>query len=90
MNEQTAAIADIYKQAQQTQLEGDLESAKALYLEVLKFEPLHADALHCLGNIDGRQGRFEDAERLIKKAIALEPLKASFINSLGNLLKVKS
>lgn len=90
MNEQTSSVAELYRQAQQTQLEGDLESAKALYLEVLKSEPQHADALHCLGNIDGRQGRFEDAERLIKKAIALEPLKASFINSLGNLLKVNS
>jgi tetratricopeptide (TPR) repeat protein len=88
MNDQTQTIAELYEQALQTQTEGDLESAKVLYLEVLKVEPEHADALHCLGNIDGRQGRFEDAERLIRKAVALEPLRASFINSLGNVLKV--
>jgi tetratricopeptide (TPR) repeat protein len=88
MSEETETVSGLYQQAQKTQLEGDFESAKSLYLEVLKREPEHADALHCLGNIDGVQGRFEDAERLIKKAIALEPLKANFINSLGNLLKV--
>jgi tetratricopeptide (TPR) repeat protein len=89
MSEETETVGDLYLQAQQSQFEGDLESAKTLYLEVLKLEPENADALYCLGNIDGVQGRFEDAERLIKKAITLEPLKANFINSLGNLLKVQ-
>lgn len=86
---QPLSVTELYRQAQQTQHEGDLESAKAQYLDLLKREPGHADALHCLGNIDARQGRLDDAERLIRKAIKLDPLKAIFINSLGNLMKAR-
>ncbi|MGB5589539.1 MAG: tetratricopeptide repeat protein [Gammaproteobacteria bacterium] len=89
MAAQPLSTAELYHQAQKTQREGDLESAKAQYLDVLKREPGHADALHCLGNIDARQGQLEDAERLIRRAIQLDPLKATFINSLGNLLKAR-
>jgi len=89
MAAQSLSTAELYHQAQRTQHEGDLDSAKAQYLEVLKREPEHADALHCLGNIDARQGNLEDAERLIRRAIQLDPLKASFINSLGNLMKAR-
>jgi tetratricopeptide (TPR) repeat protein len=77
----------LYREAQALQHDGELERAKARYLEVLKLEPDHADALHGLGNIDARQGRLDDAERSIRKAIEREPLRASFVNSLGNILK---
>jgi len=87
MNGQTPTIAELYHDAQQLQHEGRLDDAKSQYLEILRLKPDHAEAMHCLGNIDARQGRMEDAERLIRRAIALDPLKANFINSLGNLLK---
>lgn len=89
MAAQPQSETELYRQAQRTQHEGDLESAKAQYLELLKRSPGHADALHCLGNIDARQGRLDDAERLIRQAIKLDPLKATFINSLGNLMKAR-
>ena len=87
MNGPSPTTADIYADAQRLQHEGRLEAAKDRYLEVLRLQPDHADAIHCLGNIDARQGRLEDAERLIRRAVALDPLKAGFINSLGNLMK---
>lgn len=89
MAAQPLSEVELYRQAQRTQHEGDLESAKAQYLELLRRSPDHADALHCLGNIDARQGRLDDAERLIRQAIRLDPLKATFINSLGNLMKAR-
>jgi tetratricopeptide (TPR) repeat protein len=87
MNGPAQTTAEIYADAQRLQHEGRLDAAKDLYLEVLRQQPDHADAIHCLGNIDARQGRLEDAERLIRRAVSLDPLKASFINSLGNLMK---
>jgi tetratricopeptide (TPR) repeat protein len=76
-----------YQEALRLQRAGKLEEASARYVEVLRLAPDHAEALHCLGNIDARQGRFANAERLLRKAVALEPLRANFANSLGNLLK---
>ncbi|KPK44275.1 MAG: hypothetical protein AMJ65_03515 [Phycisphaerae bacterium SG8_4] len=89
MNATTITISDIYRLGQQCQSQGDLAAAKAHYIDVISRNPDHADALHCLGNIDAREGRLDDAERLIRKAIALDPMKASFINSLGNILKAR-
>jgi tetratricopeptide (TPR) repeat protein len=89
MNESNPAPSEIYRLAKRAQSNGNLEAAKAQFLEVLKLEPKHADALHSLGNIDATEGRLDDAERLIRKAIVLDPLKASFINSLGNILKAR-
>jgi tetratricopeptide (TPR) repeat protein len=87
MNGPAPTIAELYSEGQRLQHEGRLEDAKERYLEVLRLEANHADAIHCLGNIDARQGRLEDAERLIRRALALDPLKATFVNSLGNLMK---
>lgn len=89
MNETSLVPSEIYRLAKRAQSDGDLDTAKAQFLEVLKLEPDHADALHSLGNIDATEGRLDDAERLIRKAIVLDPLKASFINSLGNVLKAR-
>jgi tetratricopeptide (TPR) repeat protein len=89
MNESTPAASELYRLARRAQSNGDTETAKSKFLEVLKLQPEHADALHSLGNIDATEGRLEDGERLIRKAIELEPLKAAFINSLGNVLKAR-
>lgn len=89
MTDTQASIAQLYNLALECQKLGDLETAKTHYLDVLKRDPDHADALHSLGTIDAREGRLDDAERLVRKAIALRPLKAAFINSLGNLLKAR-
>jgi tetratricopeptide (TPR) repeat protein len=87
MNGPPPTTAELYSEGQRLQHEGRLDDAKERYLEVLRLEANHADAIHCLGNIDARQGRLEDAERLIRRALALDPLKATFVNSLGNLMK---
>jgi tetratricopeptide (TPR) repeat protein len=79
----------LYLEAQDLQRRGELEAAKARFLEVLRMEPEHAEALHSLGNIDARNGRLDEAEALIRRAIALKPLQASFVNSLGNIFKAR-
>ena len=52
---------------------GDLESAKALYGEILAANPAHADALHLLGFVAHQQNFHDKAVALITQAIALRP-----------------
>lgn len=89
MNENPSTIDSVYSEALDLQRAEKPQEAAAKFLEVLRMRPEHADALHCLGVIDARSGRFNDAERLLRKAVALEPLRANFANSLGNLLKAQ-
>ena len=50
---------------------GNLDDAKSLYLEVLRINPDHFDALHLLGVIAARTRRHEEAERLFMRAISI-------------------
>ncbi len=82
-------VTDTFDKGFRSHQDGDVETAKRCYLEVLKTEPEHADALHLLGNIDLSAGQLEDAERLIRKAISIKPRDAGYYNSLGRLLQQK-
>ncbi|CAN5214145.1 hypothetical protein BH24PSE2_BH24PSE2_02550 [soil metagenome] len=79
--------AEAYRLGLASQQRGELEAAKAHFLDVLREDPRHADALHSLANIDARGGRLDDAERLVRRAIAVNPVQALYFNSLGNILR---
>ncbi|MGD0617916.1 MAG: tetratricopeptide repeat protein [Bryobacteraceae bacterium] len=66
---------------------GRLDRAEALYRNVVAIQPNEADALHLLGMLAQRQGRFDVAEKRVRQAITARgrPV-AEFSNTLGNVL----
>ncbi len=62
---------------------GDLQTAEAIYLEILAEFPHHADALHLLGTVAQARGESEWAAALIAEAIELEPGVALYHHNLG-------
>lgn len=68
---------------------GRLNEAERLYLQILKIDPGHADALHLLGVLAHQVGRNDLAVDLIGRAIAQNGRVPAFHNNLGNALKAQ-
>jgi tetratricopeptide (TPR) repeat protein len=66
--------------------QGRFDDAKAGYMQILRSDDRHVDALHLLGLVHLHRGDLVEAERLIRKALALRE-SAIFWGNLGNLLK---
>ncbi len=67
------AIADVLAAAQALQAEGDLGQASALYHELLKVEPSHAEANYQLGWIETQTQGVEYALPRLEQAIVQQP-----------------
>lgn len=67
--------------------QGRLREAKALYEEVLRAQPGHADALHLLGVMAAQTGQPGAAVELIGRALRAAPDNAVFHGNLGNALR---
>lgn len=65
---------------------GDLDSAEALYRQMLAESPDAPAGLHCLGVLLHQRGQAAAALDLLKKSIELAPDNASWCNDLGNAL----
>jgi tetratricopeptide (TPR) repeat protein len=57
----------------QNQQPGDLALAEAAYFRILRAEPDRVEALHGLGGLAYRQGKYRKAIRWLRKAVALRP-----------------
>lgn len=57
--------------------------ARGLYLEVLRHEPGHYEALNNLGALELRMGRSREAYRRLERARALDPWRGEAWNNLG-------
>lgn len=75
------------KQAIAYHQQGNLPQARALYEQVLRFQPRNHDALHLLGVIAGQSNDPQRAVELIGKAIQINPKVAGFYSNRGNALK---
>lgn len=62
----------------QAHRQGQLDTAEAVYDEVLRRNPDTADALHLKGLVNLQRGRAEAAQELIARAIALNPRSPVF------------
>jgi tetratricopeptide (TPR) repeat protein len=67
--------------------QGQLDRARAIYEEILRAQPRHADALHLLGVIVAATGNPRRAVELIDSAIALVPGYAPMHNNRGVALQ---
>ncbi len=68
---------------------GRLNEAERLYLQILKLDPRHADALHFLGLLAHQFGRNDVAVDLIGRAIVENARVPAYHNNLGNALKAQ-
>jgi tetratricopeptide (TPR) repeat protein len=65
---------------------GRLQSAEALYRQILQVDPQNAEALHLLGLIAHQVGQHEAAVDLIGRAVGLNGRVAHYHNNLGAAL----
>ncbi len=65
---------------------GDLANAELAYLQILRHNPNHADALHLLGMLCHQTGQTDEAIRLIRRAISIAPNQAVYHSNLGLVL----
>ena len=77
----------LFSKALQHHQAGRLSDAEALYREVLRSEPRHADSLHLLGVIAHQVGRNDLAVEMIGKAIKINGKVAAYHSNLGIALK---
>lgn len=68
---------------------GELQKAEELYEEILKSDPVHADAMHLLGFIRHQTGDNAAAAALIRMAIRIHADSPDYYNSLGLVLKAQ-
>lgn len=68
---------------------GQLARAEAIYQDILRLDPDHADALHMMGVIAGERGQPQAAIALLQRAIGAAPRNAYFHGSLGNVYKAQ-
>jgi tetratricopeptide (TPR) repeat protein len=66
---------------------GRLREAEALYREVLKVQPVHAEAIHYLGVIAYQAGQAAVAVDLYRRSIRIKPEYAEAHCNLGNALR---
>ncbi len=80
----TGAAIDPIQTALKHHQAGRLAQAEAIYRDVLRTKPDHADALHLLGVIALQGGRHEIAVDLIGKAIKVNPSVPDFYSNCGD------
>ncbi len=66
---------------------GQIEQASKRYIEIIKTNPRHADALHLLGVTASQLGQPEEAVTLISSAINVNPAAAHYHANLGLALQ---
>jgi len=66
----------------------DEDRAKALFEDILRDQPGHAECLHMLGLVAHQQGRIEDAKGFIADAVKSNDQNALYHNNLGEVMRI--
>ena len=66
-------IQELFQRAVRAHEAGDLQQAGRLYMEVLRHDPHHANALYMFGRAHLQTGQFERAAMLFDKALHVQP-----------------
>lgn len=82
-----ASVRDAVRLALRFQQEGRLESAAAIYREILERAPDHGDSLHFLGLIARERGNLAEALSLLERSVRLAPDRVDYLSNLGSLLR---
>lgn len=83
-NPAPAPVRALFIRAVTLHRSGDLPRARDVYLELLREQPRHSDALHLLGVVAAQMGNHADAVSLIQRAIELDPANAAAFGNLGS------
>ena len=75
-------IEVLLKRALEHHQKGKITQAEALYNQIIKLEPNHADALHLLGVIAHQRGEHIGAIEFIKKALSQKEDAGYFNNHI--------
>lgn len=68
--------------------QGRLDEARAGYLEVLRLQPRHFDALHLLGALEMQAAQYEKALEFLDRAIAADASRSAAYSNLANALRM--
>lgn len=85
----SSRIQELFTAAMRHQQSGRFVEAERFYLQILQYDPRHADALHLLGVLAHQTGRHDRAGELIGNAIGENARVPAFHNNLGNALKAQ-
>ncbi len=66
----------------------DVEQARALFEDIVRDQPGHAESLHMLGLVAHQQGRIEDARGFISDAVKSNDQNALYHNNLGEVMRL--
>ncbi len=83
---QKAEIEMRLSTAKQQHREGRIADADAVYRDILKSQPDHADARHMVAIVCLERGELIEAENHFRRAIALDANQARYYSNLGNAL----
>ena len=83
-----ASIVEVFDLATEQQQQGQYQSARALYREILQIHPQHALTLHNLGLIAWDEKQQDQAIALFEQAYALAPEQWQLLNSYVNALEM--
>ncbi len=81
-----AAVLESLQEALKHHEAGELEKAEALYQEIIRVDPGHADALHLLGVAAHQKADHRRAADFIGRAIAQHSQSALYHSNLGAVI----
>jgi len=85
-NSAPQTIAQIMQQGLFHHRQGQLRAAMERYMEVLRINPEHGEALYCCAVVACAEGQFKEGVEVVRRAIKYGPPTAKMYNVLGQAL----
>lgn len=85
--QQQISVQDAFAQAMAQYENGQLQKAVAVFSEIVKVAPQHAQTHHMLGLIAFQIGQFEPAVKAVGRAVQLQPENVHFLTNYTEILR---